>query len=224
MALWCTATGKFISDRGNPMGHMLTGLVLSGGEGSRLGQEKGLLNLNGDPMLSRVVDGMLGLVDEVVIAVGKGRAKLYEDYREIGFEIVEDREAGVGPLEGLVCGMKVARGDYLIVGPCDTPFLKQEVCRLVLSKAEGKDGAVPIVRGMYEPLHGAYNRSATLRAFETALMGGKRKVADSYIGLNLARVEEAELRAVDADLVSFWNLNGPQEIALAEKRLRSAEQ
>jgi molybdopterin-guanine dinucleotide biosynthesis protein A len=202
---------------------MLTGLVLSGGEGSRIGQEKGLLNLNGDPMLSHVVDSMLGLVDEVIIAVGKGRAKLYEDYREIGFEIVEDREAGIGPLEGLICGMRVARGDYVIVGPCDTPFLKQDVCRVVLSRAEGKDGAVPIVRGMYEPLHGAYNKPATLRAFETALVSGKRKIADSYAGLDLVRVEESELRAVDADLVSFWNLNGPQEIALAEKRIIEIE-
>jgi molybdopterin-guanine dinucleotide biosynthesis protein A len=202
---------------------MLTGLVLSGGEGSRIGREKGLLNLNGDPMLSRVIDSMLGLVDEVVIAVGQGRAKLYEDYREIGFEIVEDREAGIGPLEGLVCGMRAARGDYVIVGPCDTPFLKQEVCRLVLSRAEGRDGAVPIVRGMYEPLHGAYSTSATLKAFETALMSGKRKIVDSYTGLDLAPVEESELRVLDADLVSFWNLNGPQEIALAEKRIIEIE-
>ena len=53
---------------------MLTGIVLSGGDGTRMGQDKGLLMLRGDPMVSYVIDAMLGTVDEVVISVGKGQA------------------------------------------------------------------------------------------------------------------------------------------------------
>jgi molybdopterin-guanine dinucleotide biosynthesis protein A len=203
---------------------MLTGLVLSGGQSSRMGQEKGLVNLNRDPMVSYVVNSMLGLVDEVVISVGKGRADLYDEYREIGFEVVEDREPGIGPLEGLVCAMRAARGEYVIVAPCDTPFLKQEICKLVLSKVDGRDGAVPIVNGMYEPLHGAYKRVTALRAFEVALGSGKRKPVDAYGDLDLVRVEEEELRAVDPELASFWNLNGQQELVQAEEKLGESEQ
>ena len=184
-----------------------------------MGQEKGLVNLNGDPMLSYVVDSMLELVDEIVISVGKGRAGLYDEYREIGFEIVEDKDSGIGPLEGLICAFKAARGVSILVGPCDTPFLKKGVCQLVLSRADGRDGAVPIVRGLCEPLHGAFRREAALHAFEEALAGGKRKLTDAFAKLDLARVDEADLRKVDPELESFWNLNGPQELTLAEKRL-----
>jgi molybdenum cofactor guanylyltransferase len=203
---------------------MLTGLVLSGGESSRLGQEKGLLDLNGDPMLSYVVQSMLDLVDEILISVGRGRADEYDEYREIGFEIVEDRETGAGPLEGLVCSLKAARGEYVLVGPCDTPFLRKEVCELILSRANGKEGAVPVVRGMYEPLHGAYERSKALKSFESALTSGERKVGGAFNTLDLARVEESDLRAADPELESFWNLNSPQDIALAVKKMKGTVQ
>jgi molybdopterin-guanine dinucleotide biosynthesis protein A len=185
-----------------------------------MGQEKGLVNLNGDPMVSYVVNSMLDLVDEIVISVAKGRAGLYDEYSEIGFEIVEDREPGIGPLEGLVCALRMARGEYVLVGPCDTPFLKTGVCKLVLSKANGKDAAVPVVKGMFEPLHGAYRRLPALKAFEAEFAkGSKRRLIDAYDGLDIARVDESEMRAIDPSLESFWNLNSPQDLAEAEKRL-----
>ena len=199
---------------------MRTGLVLSGGESSRMGQEKGLVSLNGDPMVSYVVNSMLDLVDEIVISVAKGRAGLYDEYSEIGFEIVEDREPGIGPLEGMVCALRLARGEYVLVGPCDTPFLKPGVCKLVLSKADGKDGAVPVIKGMFEPLHGVYRRLPALKAFEAELAkGNKRKLIDAYDELDIAGVDESEMRAIDPRLESFWNLNSPQDLAEAEKRL-----
>jgi molybdopterin-guanine dinucleotide biosynthesis protein A len=203
---------------------MLTGLVLSGGESSRMGREKGLVNLNGDPMVSYVVNSMLDLVDEIIISVGKGRAQLYDEYSEIGFEIVEDNEPGFGPIQGVVSAMRKMRGDYVIVGPCDTPFLKPEICRLVLSKAEGKDGAVPIVKGMYESLHGAYRKGTALKAFEDVLAKGAGRLVDVYDRLDIARVEENELRAVDPELDSFWNLNEPDDLARAENKLRDLGQ
>ncbi len=184
-----------------------------------MGQEKGLVNLNGDPMVSYVVNSMLDLVDEIIISVAKGKAGLYDEYSEIGFEIVEDREPGIGPLEGLVCALRLARGEYALVGPCDTPLLRTGVCKLVLSEAEGKDGAVPVVRGMFEPLHGAYRRLPALEAFEASLAKGRRKLVDAYDGLDIARVDESMMRGIDPLLESFWNLNSPQDLAEAEKRL-----
>jgi molybdopterin-guanine dinucleotide biosynthesis protein A len=203
---------------------MLTGLVLSGGESSRMGQEKGLVNLNGDPMVSYVVNSMLDLVDEIIISVAKGRAALYDEYSEIGFDIVEDNEPGFGPIQGVVSAMRKMRGDYVLVGPCDTPFLKQEICKLVLSKAEGRDGAVPMVKGMYEPLHGAYRKDTALKAFEEVLAKGAGRLVDVYDRLDIAKVEEDELRAVDPELDSFWNLNEPDDLVRAEIKLRELGQ
>jgi len=201
---------------------MLTGVVLSGGEGSRMGQDKGLVNLRGDPMVSYVIDAMLGLVNEIVISVAKGRGPRYDEFAEIGFEVVEDRASGIGPVEGILCALKVARGDYILVSPCDTPFLKPRICDLLLSRASGKDGAVPVIKDKFEPVHGAFNRVAAVKAFDAVLAAGKRKPSDAYGRLDMVFVDEATLRTVDPDLESFWNLNTPQDLRSAENKIIKA--
>jgi molybdopterin-guanine dinucleotide biosynthesis protein A len=198
---------------------MITGVVLSGGEGSRMGQDKGLVNLRGDPMVSYVIDAMLGLVDEIVISVAKGQSSKYDEYSEIGFEIVEDGTPGIGPLEGMRCALKVARGDYVLVSPCDTPFLKPGICQMLLSKANGRDGAVPMIKDRFEPVHGAFKKTAAAKAFEAALTTGKRKPSDAYGKLDIAFVDESSLRGIDPVLESFWNLNTPEDLRLAEEKV-----
>jgi len=198
---------------------MLTGIVLSGGEGSRMGQEKGLVDLRGDPMVSYVIEAMLESVNEIVISVAKGHASNYDEYAEIGFEVVEDRTTGTGPVEGIASALKVARGDYVLVCPCDTPFLKPGVCAMLLSKASGKDGAAPIVRKKYEPVHGAFKKGPATKAFEAVLAIGKRKPSEAYAKLDMAFIDEPTLRTVDPDLESFWNVNTLEDLRLAERKM-----
>jgi len=199
---------------------MLTGVVLSGGEGSRMGRDKGLVNLRGDPMVSYVIDSMLGIVNEIVISVAKGQASSYDEYAEIGFEVVEDRTSGIGPIEGILCALRAARGDYVLVSPCDTPFLKPGICELLLSRVSGKDAAVPVIKDKFEPVHGAFKRDVATKAFEEVLSGGQRKPSEAYRKLKVEFVDETALRMIDPDLESFWNINTPDELRLAEKKLR----
>lgn len=184
-----------------------------------MGRDKGLLPLRGDPMVSYVIDAMLGIVNEIVISVGKGQAPKYDEYAEIGFEVVEDRATGMGPMEGILCSLKASRGDYVLVSPCDTPFLKPGICELLLSKSRGKDGAVPVIRDKFEPVHGAFRRGDAMKAFDEAFAAGKRKPSSAYGALDLFFVDEAAIRTVDPDLESFWNLNTPEDLRLAEMKL-----
>ena len=125
----------------------------------------------------------------------------------------------MGPMEGILCALKVARGDYVFVSPCDTPFLKPGICELLLSRACGKDGAVPIISDRFEPVHGAFRKIGAMRAFNEAFSIGNRKPSSAYSGLNLGFVDEAAIRTVDPNLESFWNLNTPEDLRLAEKKL-----
>ena len=187
-----------------------------------MGQNKGLVNLRGDPMVSYVINAMLELADEIVISVARGQSSKYDEYGEIGFEIVEDRTSGIGPIEGILCSLRVARGDYVLVSPCDTPFLKPGVCDLLLSKAKGRDGAAPVIYNKFEPLHGAYKRTAAIKAFDAVLSEGQRKPSAAYKRLDMAFVDETTLRTVDLELESFWNLNTPEDLRLAEKKIIEA--
>ena len=200
-------------------GRMLSGVVLAGGQGKRLGREKALALLGGTALVNHVIRTMNGLVDEVLISVAKGRTEDYGEAIVDRVKIVEDSRTQVGPLEGLVSAFGAAKGECVLVAPCDTPLLKAEVCKAILNNVLDSDGAVPVINGYYEPLHGAYRREVGLRAFDKTLKHGKRKVSDSYSLMTLAQVDEATLRRIDPALESFWNMNTEKDLIEAEKRL-----
>ena len=192
---------------------MLTGIVLSGGTSKRFGQEKGLVMLDGEPMISRVVATMRIVADEVVVAVASGRSEEYARSLSNDAIIVEDEREGVGPLHGLTTAMRAAGGDYVVVSPCDTPLLRPEVCRAVVDEGEGKDGAVPCIRGYLEPLHACYRRKTCLDAFEQTVASGQRRPKDAYHLLDLATVDEEDIRRFDPRLESFINVNTQEDLA-----------
>lgn len=199
---------------------MLSGAILSGGLSTRMGEEKGLAVLGGKPLISYVAQILESVADEIVIAVAKGMSGRYREALGDEYMIAEDKRAGVGPLEGLVTALSAAKEDSVLVCPCDTPFLKVDLCRSMVSLAKKRDGAVPRIGGNFEPLHGVYRRIRCLAAFSEALDEGKRKPVDAYDMLDLEYVDEDIVRVTDPRLESFWNLNNPGDLELAEDRLK----
>lgn len=186
--------------------------MLSGGTSTRFGQEKGLVTLDGEPMVRLVTRTMQSLTDEVVVAVARGRSPDYHRLLGNGVIVVEDEQDGGGPLLGLTTALRGASGEYVIVSPCDTPLLKPEMCKIVINRGKGKDGAVPRVRGYLEPLHASYRRKTCLDAFERSLSDGMRRPKDAYRLLELAIVEEADIRVHDPTLESFMNINTREDL------------
>jgi len=175
--------------------------------------------LDGEPMISRVVATMRILADEVVVAVAGGRAEEYAGFLSDDTIIVQDEREGIGPLYGLTTAMRAAGGDYVVVSPCDTPLLRPEVCRTVVDAGEGKDGAVPFVRGYLEPLHACYRRKTCLDAFEQTVASGRRRPKDAYHLLDLAMVDEEVIRRFDPHLESFINVNTQEDLAEAASHI-----
>ncbi|MGQ9588278.1 MAG: molybdenum cofactor guanylyltransferase, partial [Thermoplasmata archaeon] len=89
-----------------------------------MGQEKGLIELGGVPLIVHVSRTVASIVDETLVSVGKGRAQEYAGILGEGTRIVEDEREDIGPLEGLIRTFSCAKGEYILVSPCDTPFLK----------------------------------------------------------------------------------------------------
>ena len=185
-----------------------------------MGEEKGLALLRGRPLISYVAETLKSVADEIVIAVANGKTGWYQEILGDEYIIAEDTRAGVGPLQGLITALRAANGDSVLVSPCDTPFLKVDLCESIVSLARKRDGAVPRIRGNFEPLHGVYRRIKCLAAFEEAMEEGRHRPVDAYEMLDLEYVDEDIVRVMDPRLDSFWNLNSREDLELAEERLR----
>ena len=108
--------------------NLITGAVLAGGRSRRLGRDKANLPIAGRPLAHWVRDAISPLVDECWLISNQPVAHL-----ELGIPLLIDVLPGRGALGGLLSIMLVAKGDYVLLSACDTPFLqpalfKQDGC------------------------------------------------------------------------------------------------
>ena len=98
----------------------VSGIVLAGGEGKRLGADKALLDFGGRSLLEITIDRLREVTADIVIACGQGTRPGWPD---IAAQTVLDRSKGRGPLAGLDAGLRAIRNDSAVVVACDMPFL-----------------------------------------------------------------------------------------------------
>ena len=102
----------------------VTALVLAGGQGRRMqGQDKGLVEVAGRPLINYVIERIRPQVETVLVSANRNQA----DYMAVADAVVrDDPELGeryAGPLAGVLAGLEYARTEYVFTMPCDTPCL-----------------------------------------------------------------------------------------------------
>ena len=189
----------------------LTGLILAGGQGRRMGGvDKGLQLLRGRPMVEWVLERLKPQVTEVVISANQHQA----DYARYGCRVVSDEIGGfAGPLAGLHAGLKVNVHPFLVTVPCDSPFLPRDlVSRLHAALvANHADLAVAKTGDQPHPVFALVRESlsAHLAGF---LEGGGRKIDAWYAALKVVEVP------FDDEAEAFSNINTRDELTEFEKR------
>ena len=195
-------------------GAEVTAIVLCGGRTSRYGGEKAHALVGGRRVIDRVL-GVAGQVCGQVVAVtsaGKGDLLLPE-----GVLVVADAFPGTGPLGAICTGLRHAAFDLAVVAGCDLPFLNARLLRFLLGRADGFDAVVPrLADGRAQPLHAVY-RCACLGEMERQLTAGRLSIWRVLKELTSCYVGEEECRALDNGLLSFFNLNTPDDLARANR-------
>lgn len=188
----------------------VTGLVLAGGQGSRMGGvDKGLAPFRGKPMVAHAIERLAPQVDEVLVNANRNP----EAYARFGHRVVADEIPGfAGPLAGFERGLAHARGQLVATVPCDSPFLPADlVARLrVALEREGAQLAVARTGDQPHPVFCLMRREvhASLAAF---LASGQRKIDKWYASLSVVEV------AFDDEADAFANINTRDELAGLEK-------
>ncbi|MSR63256.1 MAG: molybdenum cofactor guanylyltransferase [Planctomycetes bacterium] len=163
------------------------GAVFCGGASRRMGRDKALLELDGEPLVRRAARVLGAVVPRVLLASG-----CESRYPELGLECVLDCEPGAGPLAGLaavLARLERAPVAYACVLACDLPYADGDVFRLLLecARESGAELVLPESEKGLEPLCAVVHRAA-LPAVRAALDAGARRMDSFHECVRMVRV------------------------------------
>jgi molybdopterin-guanine dinucleotide biosynthesis protein A len=197
---------------------VIAACILAGGRATRLGgRAKPALIADGATILERQLDVLAPRVATVLVSVAPGAAMEVPARWRDRVALVEDREAGAGPLAGLAAALAACPAEWLLVVAGDTPGLSAPVVELLVAEAAAAgdaDAVAPRVDGLAEPLLAVY-RARVAPVAAARLAAGRRKVAAllTEAGLQVRWIEEAALRAVDPQLRCLDDVDTPEDLA-----------
>ena len=181
----------------------ITGIVLAGGKGSRMGGvDKGLQPLRGKPMIEWVLARFTPQVGEIIINANQN----VQSYGKYGHRVVSDRIGGyAGPLAGLHAGLNAARHPLVVSVPCDSPFLPCDLVQRLSSALGDHDLAVARTGDQAHPVFALMKREVR-ESLEAFLASGGRKIDAWYAALKVVEV------SFDDEADAFRNINTLEEL------------
>ena len=182
---------------------IVTGLILAGGQGRRMGTvDKGLQLLHGKPMVAAVLARLAPQVDEILINANQN----LQAYESFGYRVVPDAIGGfAGPLAGLHAGLSAAGRPLVLTAPCDSPFLPLDLFSRLNDALKDNDLAVAKTGDQPHPVF-ALVRSTVRQNLEDFLSGGGRKIDAWYASLKVVEVP------FDDEADAFRNINTRAEL------------
>lgn len=194
------------------MSNIFSGIILAGGNASRLGgQEKAVLEVGGQQMIERLLEVYREFFDDIVIVTNSPAQFIHIDATIVP-DIIEKRSS----MTGLHAGLFFARNDMAFVSACDSPFLQKSMVKLVLSNMKPHyDAVMPMHgNGFFEPLCAAYSRKL-VKVFEKSLSNDIFTIRDALAERRLIPIPEEKLRKADPELISFFNVNTAEDLEKA---------
>jgi len=183
----------------------VTGLILAGGKGSRMGGvDKGLQAFRGKRLVDHVYERFAPQVGGVIINANQN----HEEYKTFGVRVVSDAIGGfAGPLAGLHAGLSVSKRPFLASVPCDSPFLPADLIERLYQRIDESGAELAVAKTGEQP-HPVFSlmRRGVLDHLAEFLKGGGRKIDAWYATLNVVEV------AFDDEPDAFSNINTREEL------------
>ena len=183
----------------------VTGLILAGGKGSRMGGvDKGLQTFRGRRLVDHVFERLAPQVGGIIINANQNQ----DAYRTFGVRVVSDAIAGyAGPLAGMHAGLSVSKRPFLASVPCDSPFLPEDLIARLHARID-ETGAELVVAKTGDQPHPVFSlmRRTVLDHLADFLKDGGRKIDAWYATLNVVEV------AFDDEAEAFSNINTREEL------------
>ncbi len=187
----------------------ITGLILAGGQGRRMGGvDKGLQIFRGKRLVDHVYERLAPQVGGIIINANQN----HDAYKSFGVRVVSDAIGNfAGPLAGLHAGLSVSRRPYLASVPCDSPFLPEDLVERLMARLNESGAELAVAKTGDQP-HPVFclARRSVLDHLTNFLKGGGRKIDAWYASLDVVEVD------FDDEAGAFSNINTREELANLE--------
>jgi len=180
-------------------------VILVGGKSSRMGRAKALLPFDNEPLIAHVVRRLKSWFPEIIVVAAPD-----QELPELSAVLVRDEIAYQGPVSGIYHGLKAATKDVCFVTSCDAPFLNFELIDHLLEQISEYDVVVPFWQERFQPLHAIY-RTSVVPLLKEQLERRELRPIFLYDKVRTRKIQEAEIRRLDPEGLSFLNMNSPAD-------------
>lgn len=197
----------------------ITGLVLAGGRGSRMGGvDKGMQPYRGEPLALHVLRGLQPQVGAMLVSANRNADAYAQLAAPFGARVIADALADYpGPLAGIAAGLRAAQTPFVLTAPCDAPFVDTRLGVLLAQALDAAQADIayaattePSGERIAHPVF-ALVRAALADDLDAWLASGERKVRAWYERHKAVQVPFDDDRA-------FYNINDLRQLAELERR------
>ncbi len=178
-----------------------TAIIVAGGNSVRMGQDKSMLPVGGQPMIEHIIGQIRPYFDQILIS-----ADDKSKYSFLGVEVIPDEVEGRGPLGGIASALKASASELNFVVACDMPEVDMALVRAMLRDGREFDAVVPR-RGpsRYEPLFAVYKKGV-VAGIAAGLLSGNYRIMDALSGCKIKYVDLG-----DNEVIKNLNTTGDYE-------------
>lgn len=131
----------------------ITVIILAGGKGSRMKEDKGLVSFNGKMLVKYVIDSAKRISTNIVIVTSNA------SYKQFGYPCIEDELKERGPLGGILTGLIYSATKKNLFLGCDMPFLSTNILSSLIQNIGEEDVLLTEHQGKAEPLCSVYDKN-----------------------------------------------------------------
>ncbi len=194
--------------------HIMTGVVLAGGQARRMdGQDKGLIELVGVPMVQYVFDAINPQVGNVIINANRNM----EIYAHFGCPVIADELEGFcGPLAGMASCLRAIDTSFMVTIPCDSPFIPKDLVERLHLQLIQDDAEISVAHSgeRMQPVF-TLMKTTLLDSMQDFLKKGGRKIDKWFEQHKLAITDFSD----QPD--TFININTQGDLSSIESKIKA---
>ncbi len=193
----------------------LTGVLLAGGRGARMGYDKALLNFRRRPLLPSLVERLESVCEGGVLVVRRPGQPLPDLPDHAGVRVVDDLIPDQAALGGLYTGLALAPTPWIFLAACDMPLLDPGLIAWMRDLPVEADVLLPLAERRPQPTHAIYGHRC-LGAIKRSLLSGELGMGSWRGSVKVHRITERDWRLEHLSGHSFVNVNTPDDLIDAE--------